>query len=101
MIYTELLEEINKLSSQIRKMNEMPRSGRLEKVTNMTVRCEVDGCNKDLDIIFDNYSLYICRAATEYLPSIMEKAEKLYQADLKAKKNKLEDLSIQLIKSHE
>lgn len=101
MIYTELLEEINKTSSQIRKMTEMTRSKRPKKVFNMILRCEEDDYNRDLDMIFGNYSRYICQAATEYLPSIMQRAEELYQADLKAHKEKLENLSIQLIKSHE
>lgn len=101
MIYTELLEEINKLSSQIRKMIEMTRSKRPKKVFNMIVRCEEDDYNRDLDTIFGSYSRYICQATTEYLPSIMKKAEEHYQADLKARKEELENLSLQLIKRHE
>lgn len=101
MIYTELLEEINKVSSQIRKMIEMTRSKHPKKVSNMIVRYEEDGYNRDLDTIFGSYSRYICQAATEYLPSIMKKAEEHYQADLKARKEELENLSLQLTERHE
>lgn len=101
MIYTELLEEINKLSSQICKMIKMTRSKCPKKVFNMIVRCEEDDYNKDLDMIFSSYSQYICQATTEYLPSIMKKAEEHYQADLKARKEELENLSLQLTKRHE
>lgn len=106
MTYNELLKN---LEIELSKVQNLLRAGYNHiipiKVVGMSIQYTKDNySHTNVNLvrdIFNNYSDYIYLAATELLPDIMKRAEELYQTDLKTHKEELEDLSIQLIKSHE